>query len=83
VPQPPPVTEEVGKAYSYPWPDALAGLGHRTVGPFDHCERCGAGSWVRFGETVLCLGCASAQVMRVERDDFSKGAAENSGALPA
>lgn len=44
--------------YASPWPDALPGLGPRTVGPFETCARCQAWSWVRYGEAVLCLACA-------------------------
>lgn len=47
-------------AYAFPWPDEIAGLGSRTVGPFACCSSCRAGSWVRYGETVvLCLACAT------------------------
>jgi hypothetical protein len=43
----------------HPWPDQLAGVGPRRIGPFDPCARaCGRWSWVRFGEVVLCLPCA-------------------------
>jgi hypothetical protein len=45
-------------AYAYPWPDEIPGLGPRRVDAFDHCVLCGAGSWVRYGVTVLCLTCA-------------------------
>jgi hypothetical protein len=44
-------------AYAHPWPDALPGLGRRTIGPFDMCQ-CGAWSWARFGGRILCLACA-------------------------
>jgi hypothetical protein len=44
--------------YASPWPDFVDGLGRRTVGPYSPCSSCGRGSWVRFGETVLCLQCA-------------------------
>jgi pyochelin synthetase len=43
--------------YAFPWPDAVPGYGARLVGPFDLC-RCGTGSWVRYGDTPLCLACA-------------------------
>jgi len=53
-------------AYAHPWPDALPGLGRRSVGPFDPCSSsgCERWSWVRYGAVVLCLACAksSAQV---------------------
>ena len=52
---------KVAQAYSYPWPDAVEGLGSIRVGPFDRCDRCGLGSWVRYGATVLCLACARAE----------------------
>lgn len=46
-------------AYAFPWPDALPGLGRRTVGPFALCSRCcAAHSWVLYGAAVLCLRCA-------------------------
>lgn len=45
-------------AYAFPWPDALPGLGRRTVGLFALCSRCGAEhSWVRYGAAALCLRC--------------------------
>jgi hypothetical protein len=46
--------------YAHPWPDALPGLGHRRVGPFDPCASpgCERWSWVRYGDVVLCLACA-------------------------
>lgn len=44
--------------YAFPWPDELSGLGRRRVLPFDLCVSCGAGSWVAYGATPLCLGCA-------------------------
>jgi hypothetical protein len=45
-------------SYSFPWPDEVEGLGRLHIGPFDRCAKCGAGSWVRYGATVLCIGCA-------------------------
>lgn len=48
--------------WSYPWPDALPGIGTRTVGPFDTCEECAVWSWVRYGVTVFCLACARRHV---------------------
>jgi hypothetical protein len=44
--------------YAYPWPDAIAGLGSRHIGPFDVCADCGIGSWVRYGWLVLCPSCS-------------------------
>jgi hypothetical protein len=44
-------------SYAHPWPDALPGLGPRTIGPFDMCA-CGTWSWARYGAEVLCLTCA-------------------------
>lgn len=45
--------------YAHAWHDAIMDLGPRRVGPFDPCaEACGRWSWVRYGETVLCLSCA-------------------------
>jgi hypothetical protein len=46
--------------YSHPWPDALPGLGLRTIGPFDCCTRCERWSWARYGSVVICLSCARA-----------------------
>ena len=46
------------KPYAFPWPDEVEGLGRRRVEAFDRCERCGVGSWVRYGTTVLCLAHA-------------------------
>jgi hypothetical protein len=45
-------------SYAYPFPDALPSLGPRQVGPFEPCEACGQGTWVRYGEAVLCLRCS-------------------------
>jgi hypothetical protein len=45
-------------SYAFPWPDHVEGLGHRRVDAFDRCARCSAGSWVRYGTTVLCVTCA-------------------------
>jgi hypothetical protein len=44
--------------YFHPWPDALSGLGRRTVGPFEACADCERWSWARYGDVVLCLACA-------------------------
>jgi hypothetical protein len=44
--------------YAFPWPDEVKGLGPLRVDAYDRCSRCGVGSWVRYGSTVLCLGCA-------------------------
>jgi hypothetical protein len=46
--------------YAHPWPDALPGLGPRTIGPFDCCSGCERWSWVRYGGVVFCLPCANA-----------------------
>ncbi len=43
-----------------PWPEALPPLGPRTVGAFTACAKCGSGSWVRYGNVVLCCDCANA-----------------------
>ena len=45
--------------WSHPWPDELRGLGIRHVGPFDLCAECERWSWVRYGNRVLCLACAT------------------------
>lgn len=44
---------------AFPWPDALPGLGRRTVGPFALCSDCRTEhSWVRYGVAPRCLRCA-------------------------
>ena len=48
-------------SYAFPWPDAVPGLGARTVGPYDPCANCARGSWVRYGADVLCCACAVAR----------------------
>jgi len=56
--EPPPSPPNVLRSpYSYPWPDALPGLGPRHIGPFGPCAECSSSSWVRFGALVLCLAC--------------------------
>jgi hypothetical protein len=50
-----PVSSVRRGSYAFPWPDEVEGLGRLRVDAFDHCERCGAGSWARYGSTVLCL----------------------------
>ncbi len=45
-------------SYAFPWPDSVPLLGPRQVGPFSPCTGCGAGSWVKYGVTTLCLSCA-------------------------
>jgi hypothetical protein len=49
-----------GPASLLRWPSALAGLGGRRVGPFVPCADCSAGTWARYGDRPLCLGCANA-----------------------
>jgi hypothetical protein len=44
--------------YAFPWPDRIEGLGPRRVEALDRCSMCGAGSWVCYGQTMLCLSCA-------------------------
>ena len=39
------------------WPDAIAGVGPKTIGPYDPCAVCRSGSWVRYGGVVICLSC--------------------------
>jgi hypothetical protein len=56
------------RRYSYPWPDALLGLGCRSTGPFDKCCQCSAWSWVRYDGVVFCVRCA---VRRAATDDAS------------
>jgi hypothetical protein len=50
-----------GGACASPWPDILPDLGPRRVGTFTPCAQCGAGSWVRYGEAVRCLSCATTE----------------------
>jgi hypothetical protein len=45
-------------AYAFPWPDTLPGLGRRRVQAFGLCADCRTGSWVTYGDRVLCLACA-------------------------
>ena len=45
--------------YSFPWPDAVEGLGARAVGSFVPCDNCATGTWVRYGPWALCLRCAN------------------------
>lgn len=52
-------------AYSHPWPERVPGLGARHVGAFEPCEDDGDGSWVRYGQVVLCLRCARRRVREV------------------
>ncbi len=56
-PSPPPVRPA---CYAGPWPDALPGLGCRSVDFFEPCADCWGTrwSWVRYGATILCLICA-------------------------
>jgi hypothetical protein len=53
---PPP--QEWAPTYAHPWPDSLPGRGARRAGPYSPCQICGHGSWMQFGEDVLCLQCA-------------------------
>jgi hypothetical protein len=53
-----PVSSVRRGSYAFPWPDEVKGLGRRRVDAFDRCARCSAGSWVRYGTTVLCVTCA-------------------------
>jgi hypothetical protein len=61
------------------WPEDLDDFGTRSVGSFARCIRCGHGSWVRYGSTVLCLPCAKL----LRRRPGSKTSAVVSGATPA
>lgn len=47
-----------GRAIFTTWPQHLEALGAKTIGPFTSCGWCVAGTWVRYGTTALCLGCA-------------------------
>ena len=51
--------------WSHPWPDELGGLGIRHVGPFDLCAECERWSWVRYGNRILCLACATKRLRNV------------------
>jgi hypothetical protein len=42
----------------FPWPDRLQLMGSRRVTAFAPCSACEAGSWIQYGEMVLCLACA-------------------------
>jgi hypothetical protein len=57
---PPPTLPGV-RAWMYPWPTYLPGLGSSTVGPFELCSACSCGTWARFGSTPLCFACATAR----------------------
>jgi hypothetical protein len=46
-------------------PAALA-RGPRMVGAYDRCG-CGVGTWIRFGDAVLCPACAWAQWSQEQR----------------
>jgi hypothetical protein len=44
------------------WPEEIPGLGRRRIAPFERCARCLpsvhcalAGTFVRYGDTPLCL----------------------------
>jgi hypothetical protein len=43
-----------------PWPASLPELGARRIDAYAHCDACGRGTWVRYGATARCLGCALA-----------------------
>jgi len=43
-----------------PWPESLPGRGPRRIDCYARCEICGRGTWVRYGGTARCLGCALA-----------------------
>ena len=56
-----PVPAAVGRledCYAFPWPNSVPDLGSRRVQALSPCADCGAGSWVVYGEMVLCLVCA-------------------------
>lgn len=45
----------VQRAFS-PWPESIAGVGEKTMGPLARCVRCRSRTFVRYGGgTVLCL----------------------------
>ncbi len=56
------------RGYAGPWPDELPGLGRRTVDFLDACLDCAGErwSWVRYGDFVLCLECATARAHHFE-----------------
>ncbi len=49
------------------WPASIVGLGPRHVDAFTPCGGCGHGTWVRYGTTPYCLGCALAASRDVAR----------------
>ena len=51
----------LSRPYAHPWPDALPGLGPRTIVPFDCCIDCVHWTWVRYGPAALCLAHANAR----------------------
>ena len=44
--------------------DVIAVLGPKTFGSYTSCRGCGAGTWVTFGPTPLCQGCARQRGLR-------------------
>lgn len=42
------------------WPHEVGGAGPRGLTLFSPCALCGVGSWVTYGNTVLCPPCAAA-----------------------
>jgi hypothetical protein len=50
--------ETAGWSFGRGFPDAIPGLGTRTVTAFSPCAACETGTFAKFGETSLCAGCA-------------------------
>ena len=47
-----------------PWPPILPGYGRRIfAGEFQRCRLCAAGTWIKYGETLICLRCAKEAAM--------------------
>jgi len=68
-----PMSQVSPSPYSYPWPDALRGLGRRTIDAFAKCSACSRWSWVRYGGVVFCIRCA---VRRAATDEAGNEAGE-------
>ena len=49
----------VESRFSYPWPDAIEGVGVRHIRAFTVCSNCSHGTWVFYGPWPLCLRCAN------------------------
>jgi hypothetical protein len=61
------------------WPEYLDGFGPQSIECLAPCARCGRGSWVRYGQTVLCLRCTQNHL----RNTRSEVPGQVSGPSPA